>query len=312
MHADEQTTYWKSSSADEVETLWMTRHNKTVGTAHAVSAKPSVLHSQFAYNSELGIWNAKFIEDTWLPMSSWWRADNKFEAAPTNTGYFHFRSDPQEILEIQVGSELTRCHPVAKLEIESRSYSFKTYKCEQSIRKLRFNDPALTALENELDALAQAEVEKAHAYWNMQYERDSESLINPRREIYIEQRLLHLQAERCTLLLISQTYSGGAHGSTKLLALNYFLTPVGSWQRYVPLTRYPEPEALKAQIRDALNQVDADGDYFYREENKPLDPSTRMFQVLQIGSTPWAIFEPYAVAAGAFGSFSVPINLGND
>ena len=76
----------------------------------------------------------------------------------------------------------------------------------------------------------------------------------------------------------------------------------------IPLPSQEFTNSLKAQIRDALNQVEADGDSFYREETNVLDPTTRMFQVLQIGDTPWAIFKPYAVAAGAFGSFSVPIH----
>jgi len=246
LQANEQTAYWQGTNTDGVEVLWMTRHNADVGTAHAISSNPSVIHSQFAYDSQSDTWDATFIEDTWLPMSSWWRANNKLEAAPTETGLFRFSSAPQASLEVQLGSNRTQFQAVANLQTESKSYPFKIYQCQQTVRKLQFKDPALRPLETELAALTQSEIEKAQAYWNMQYERDGEILITPRREIDIEQRLLHLKADRCTLLLISQTYSGGAKGSTNLLALNYFLTSAGQWQRYIPLTRHAEPDTLKA------------------------------------------------------------------
>lgn len=309
LQADEQTAFWKGTDADGAERLWMTRHNGTVGTAHALGAKPTVLHAQFAHDAALGAWEATFAQDTRLPTSPWWSADNELEATPTEHGDFYFTQSPQPKLEIQIGTRRTPYQQVASLQKETQRYSLEIYNCEQTVHKLQFDDPIYRTIEIELAALTQSEIEKARTHWTKQYEENGEVLITPRREIEVEQRLLSLNPDRCALLLITRTYSGGARSQSRLLALNYFLTAEGRWQRHIPLTRHPAPDQIKAKIRDTLNHIKSDGDYFYREETDPLDPATRMFQVLQIGPTPWAIFAPYAVAPGAFGSISVPIQL---
>ena len=124
-----------------------------------------------------------------------------------------------------------------------------------------------------------------------------------------ELRLLHLSNKRCAALILTRSSRRGASTSIDIAALNLELRE-GQWQAVDPLTKVADPVALREAIRTQLNRVDADGDTFATQYPNPLLPDARStFSVLRFEQRLWFIFEPYVVAAGAYGTIAIPVHL---
>lgn len=307
--------FWQSTNSSIESGLWLTRHDKTAGSAYYLSNTGLQVDSaQFKYDSEQNIWKTVFFEHQEPPVSPWWSATTTFGNDYNHLGYLRFKGadSNKQKLQIQQHNEITELQLIAHQRLFEQTQDLGKLNCQETYRSLHFNDSTYRSIEADLEQFRASRAASAVANWSSEAE-EIDHIAAPRRENAIKFQLMRLTPNHCSVLAITRTYSGGAHGNYALVCFNYELIDK-SWQRTHPLAKVSAPIKLREQIRQALNAQDCDGEYFAKQHPDELcNVSILALNVLEFANSYWIIFEPYHVASFARGIICVVINKdGND
>lgn len=196
-------------------------------------------------------------------------------------------------------------HEVECVHTHQRTAALYDAKLTESCRTLQFKQSGYENIAQALEdyrVITFEEIRKQMA----PLAKDLHPISPTRREIEMEFRMVHMDSNHISIIAHTRTYGGGAHDAIRHKAFNFKKTD-GRWKQFEPLTKHPNPEALREKIRTALNAKDCDGDFFAAHYPQPTAPATRPFEVIELPKQYWLLFEPYVVAPGAFGSIQVGI-----
>lgn len=302
--------FWQSTVSSIESGLWLTKHDKMAGSVYYLSSTGLQVDSaQFKYDSKQNIWKAAFFEHQEQPVNPWWSATTTFGDDYSHLGYLRFigTNSNKQKLQIQQHGKITELQLIALQRLVDKTQGIGSLNCHETYRTLHFNDSNYQTIEADLEQFRASRAARAVSDWTSEA-KEIDDPAPSRREIAIEFRLMRLTPNHCSVLAITHTFGGGAHGNYDLECFNYQLID-NTWQRMHPLGKVSAPIKLREQIRQALNTQDCDGDYFAKQHpDRECNESILALNVLEFKNSYWIIFEPYHVASFARGIVCVVIN----
>lgn len=170
---------------------------------------------------------------------------------------------------------------------------------------LSFSIDAIGTLESTLQQHFR-QIHRAHDLRIRQDEAEDPSIGDRPGRMIHELRLLHWTPERCSALVLTRSNRMFASTSIAIETINLSRNPDGSWSDYDPLHGQVDRAKLREAIRVLLNQQDANGDRFAEDYPDPIsEEAQQTYTALRLGNRLYLVFEPYAVASGAWGTVTI-------